>query len=93
MAVVEFSIPLQPAVKAELEAEARLSDQTAGEIAEMAIAQYLAGRKIKREAVRQALKEAEDGVFISEAAVSQWVQGWGTPDEAPPPEPDVFPRP
>lgn len=92
MASADFSVPLEPAVKADLEAEARLSNQTAAEIAEAAIAQYLSGRKLKREAVRQALKETEDGVFISEAAVSQWVQSWGSVDELPPPEPDLSTR-
>lgn len=92
MASADFSVPLEPAVKADLEAEARLSNKTAAEIAEEAIAQYLSGRKLKRGAVRQGLKEAENGVFISEAAVSRWVQSWGATDELPPPEPDVFPR-
>ncbi|NDW03968.1 hypothetical protein [Jiella pacifica] len=92
MASADFSVPLEPAVRADLEAEARLSNQTAAEIAEAAIAQYLSRRKLKREAIRQALKEAEDGVFVSEKAVSQWVQSWGTADELPPPEPDIFPR-
>ncbi|MCE7029029.1 CopG family ribbon-helix-helix protein [Jiella avicenniae] len=92
MALVDLSVPLEPSVKADLEAEARLSNQTPAEVAEEAIAQYLSGRKLKREAIRQALKEADDGVFISEAAVLRWVESWGTADELPSPEPDVFPR-
>lgn len=92
MASIDFSIPLEPAVKADLEAEARLTDRTAAEIAETAIASYLAGRKRKREAVREALSEADDGVFVSEEAVSRWVASWGAADEAPAPEPDVFPK-
>ncbi len=91
MALVDLSVPLESSVKADLEAEARQTNQTPAEIAEEAIAQYLSGRKLKREAIHQALKEAEDGVFVSQAAVSRWVESWGTADELPPPEPDVFP--
>ncbi|MBO0903925.1 hypothetical protein [Jiella sonneratiae] len=91
MASVDLSVRLEPSVKADLEAEASMTNQTAAEVAEAAIAQYLSGRKVKREAVRQALQEAEDGVFVSEAAISRWVESWGTADELPPPEPDVFP--
>ncbi|MEX6507362.1 hypothetical protein [Jiella sp. M17.18] len=91
MASTDFSLPLGPALRADLDAEARRSNQPATEIAEAAIAQYLAGRKRKREAVRQALREADDGVFISEESVARWVQSWGTESELPPPDPDVLP--
>ncbi|MBP0616329.1 CopG family ribbon-helix-helix protein [Jiella mangrovi] len=90
MASGEFSISVEPDVKAALETEARLSNATEAQIAEQAITQYLAGRKLKREAVRHGLKEAEKGVFVSHEAVTNWVESWGTADELPPPEPDVF---
>ena len=92
MAAVDDTISLRSALKADLEEEARLSNQSAAEVAEAAIAGYLAGRKRKREAVRQALDEAKRGVFVSEAEVFRWVDSWGTADERPTPEPDVFTR-
>jgi predicted transcriptional regulator len=41
-------------------------------------------------AIDEALAEADKGVFISGEAVSKWLASWGTPDELPPPEPDIF---
>lgn len=36
--------------------------------------------------------EAEKGIFISEEATTRWVESWGTDNELPPPEPDIFPE-
>ena len=44
----------------------------------------------KLDAIREALAEADKGVFISAEAMHRWIESWGTPDELPPPEPDVF---
>ncbi|MCB8837274.1 hypothetical protein [Aurantimonas sp. VKM B-3413] len=92
MAAVGDTISVRSALKADLEEEARLSNQSTTQVAEAAIAGYLAGRKRKREAVRQALEEARRGVFVSETEVFRWVESWGTADELPTPEPDVFTR-
>ncbi|MDY8107667.1 hypothetical protein U0C82_00700 [Fulvimarina sp. 2208YS6-2-32] len=91
MGTIGLSVEIDGALNAELEAEARRSNETAGEIAQNAIAGYLDGRRRKRAVVCQALTEAEDGVFISEGAVEDWMNGWGTPDARPRPEPDMFP--
>ncbi|GLS23570.1 hypothetical protein GCM10007874_65910 [Labrys miyagiensis] len=46
----------------------------------------------KLEALRIAAAEADKGVFISQEAVDAWVMSWGTDNELPRPEPDIFPK-
>ncbi len=45
----------------------------------------------KRVAIREAVVEADKGIFISQEKVAAWVSSWGTDSELPPPEPDIFP--
>jgi predicted transcriptional regulator len=41
--------------------------------------------------IEAALKEADEtGEFISNEAVMKWMKSLGTPNELPPPEPDIF---
>jgi RHH-type transcriptional regulator, rel operon repressor / antitoxin RelB len=41
--------------------------------------------------IEAAVKEAdESGEFISNEAMMKWLKSWGTPNELPPPEPDIF---
>ena len=47
-------------------------------------------RAEKREAIREALAEADKGDFISRDAMDAWVSSWDTEAELRPPEPDVF---
>ena len=47
----------------------------------------------KRVAIREAVVEADKGIFISQGKMDAWVSSWGTDSELPPPEPDVFPGP
>ncbi len=39
-----------------------------------------------------AIAEADKGVFISGKAMHRWIESWGTENELPPPEPDIFPE-
>jgi predicted transcriptional regulator len=91
MPATPFSIRLDPAVKAKLEQEARLEDRSAGYIAQKAIEDYLDAKAYKRECLREAVAEADKGVFISEEAMDTWINSWGTENELPTPKPDVFP--
>ena len=43
----------------------------------------------KRAAIRSAVAEAEEGVFISQEAMDAWVASWDADAELPPPEPDI----
>jgi len=35
------------------------------------------------------LNEAGQGEFVSSASIEEWMASWFTPDELPPPEPDL----
>ncbi len=49
-------------------------------------------REDKLAALNAALLEADKGVLISSEAVEAWMDSWGTENELPLPEPDVFPE-
>lgn len=40
--------------------------------------------------LEDAVREADKGVFISAEKVHEWMRSWGTDNELPRPEPDVF---
>lgn len=35
------------------------------------------------------LIEADEGAFVSAARIEEWMSSWFTPDELPPPDPDL----
>lgn len=45
---------------------------------------------MKANLIKEALKEAEKGAFISQEAMEKWVDSLGSDKELPPPQPDVF---
>lgn len=44
------------------------------------------------EAIRDALAEADKGIFVSSEAVHRWMESWDTENELPIPEPDIYPE-
>lgn len=42
-------------------------------------------------AIDTALAEADKGIFVSQETVDRWMESWGTENELPMPEPDIFP--
>lgn len=71
----------------------RLSSETGVDssvLAEEAIAEYVDRRKAETEAIEAAVLAAEYGEFISHEAMKTWLLSWGTENELPPPEPDIF---
>lgn len=90
MATVPFSVRIDEFVKARLESEAKLEDRSAAYIMQKAVEEYLDAKQHMREKLREAIVEADKGVFISEEAMMAWMESWDTDHELPPPEPDVF---
>ncbi len=41
--------------------------------------------------LREAIRDADAGVFVSSEKVHGWMRSWGTAAEQPRPEPDIFP--
>lgn len=90
MASSPFSLRLSPELKERLDAVAESEDRSASYVATKAIEAFLDARDARDEAIREALAEADTGVFVSSEAVDCWMESWGTDHELPMPEPDVF---
>jgi predicted transcriptional regulator len=91
MGEVPLSLHVDTKLKEKLDNEARLQKVTADDVAQRAISSYLDYLEREREILRERIVEADKGIFISEEAMTRWVESWGTDHELPPPEPDIFP--
>jgi predicted transcriptional regulator len=56
-------------------------------------ASFLRRSEAERRLMDERIAEADKGIFISAEAMHRWVESWGTDNELPPPEPDIFPEP
>jgi predicted transcriptional regulator len=92
MTTVPFSMRLDSKLKARLEKEAKRRDRTAGFIANRAIKLYFEEMDRLTRELDEAEAEADKGVMISEEAMHAWIKSWGTKEELPAPEPDIFPE-
>lgn len=90
MGEVPLSLHVTKQLKQDLEQEAERQNLSADDVAQRAIRTYLDGMAFERDILRQRIAEADKGVFISEEAMLRWMDSWGTDEEIPPPEPDVF---
>ena len=61
-----------------LQVEAKRQHRSASHLAGEAIEVMLRNCSEKRAAIQAALREAEAGAFVSEAAMDEWVSSWGT---------------
>ena len=93
MATERLSLRIDADLKRSLEREAEREERSASYLAVKAIEAMLRSRAEKRAAIRTAVAEAEEGVFISQEAMDAWVASWGTDTELLPPEPDICPDP
>lgn len=89
-----FSVRLPSETKRELEEYARATKRSAAFIVKEAVEGVLAERRAYLAAIDEAIKEAdESGEFVSGEKVIEWLESWGTENELPPPEPDIFLKP
>ena len=91
MPTTPYSVRLDDEVRAALEAEARIEDRPAAQLAARAIKSMLDAKAAKRAMIDAALVKADAGVFVSMEATNTWVESWGTDNELPMPEPDIKP--
>jgi predicted transcriptional regulator len=91
MSATPYTIRLDDELKQALEYEAQLDERPPAQLAVRAIRDMVKARQAKRAAIEAALQEAEQGRFISSAAMVAWVDSWESGDERPAPEPDVGP--
>jgi predicted transcriptional regulator len=92
MPTVPFSMRMDKALRHQLDKEAELEDRSAAYLAQQAISAYLEEKRAWRLMLRDSAKELDKGVFVSGEAVMAWMKSWGTENELPMPEPDIFPQ-
>lgn len=85
-----FSVRLPPELKRELEEYAKATQRSSAFIVKEAVEAHLAERRAYLAAIEEAEKEADAGILISGEKVIEWLDSWGTPNEKPMPEPDIF---
>lgn len=86
-----LTLRLSPETKRELEAYARATQRSSAFIVKEALEAHLEERRAYLAAIEEAEREADEGVFVSGEAVIKWMRSWGTDNELPTPEPDIFP--
>ena len=85
-----ISVRLPEDLKLEVARLAIATKRSRAHIVKEAVAAYVEDERDYQAAIDEALREADEGVFVSGEAVSAWLKSWGTDNPLPPPEPDVF---
>lgn len=88
---VTFSVRLPDDLRQEVDQFAKVTRRSRAFVVKEAVAAYMADQRAYLEAIEEGEREADEGVFVSGEAVIRWLQSWGTENELPPPEPDIFP--
>ena len=88
----KLSLDVPEAVQANLERIASERNVPRDDLINEALARYVDDETDYLAAVDEALAESEAGVFISGDRVLDWIKSWGTENELPMPEPDIFPE-
>ena len=74
----------------QLEDEASEKNKSVAELIGELIKQYLARKNYEKKAIREALEEADKGIFVSSESMEKWFLSLGTDNELVRPKPDVF---
>jgi predicted transcriptional regulator len=90
MTAVPFSMRLDPDLKEAVEKEARREDRSASYVFQQAAREYVERKEQFRAMMAELEDEEAKGEFISSGKMRAWVASWGTANELPSPEPDVF---
>jgi predicted transcriptional regulator len=88
-----FSVRLPEELRREVDEFAKATKRSRSFVVKEAIEAYIDDRRAYLEAIDEAIKEADKGVFISGDAVDRWLASWGTDNPLSMPEPDIFPDP
>ena len=88
----QFSMRISVDLKKSLETISEISHRSQSQIASKAIAEYVARNEWKLKAIQEAKKEADKGVFVSQRAVIDWLDSWGSENELQSPKSDIFPN-
>ena len=90
MASDRITIRVEPELKQWFEQQAKRKDRSVGYMVTQSMEQTKRSSEARDQMIRDAMAEADKGVFVSEEAVHKWMDSWDTENELPLPEPDVF---
>ena len=86
-----FSVRLRDGLRHEVDEFAKATKRSRSFIVNEAVEAYMEDQRAYLEAIDEAIREADKGIFISGEAVDRWLASWGTDNVLPMPEPDIFP--
>ena len=90
MASDRITIRVEPELKQWFEQQAKRKDRSLGYVVVQSMEQTKRSTEARDQMIRDAMAEADKGVFVSEEAVHKWMDSWDSENELPFPEPDVF---
>jgi predicted transcriptional regulator len=91
MADAAFLVKLPDELRQEVDKFAKATKRSRSVVVTEAVEAYMQGQREYQAAIEEGEREADLGVFISGEAVERWLLSWGTENELPRPEPDIFP--
>ena len=90
MASDRITIRVQPELKQWFEQRAKRKDRSLGYMVVQSMEQTKRSSEARDQMIREAMTEADKGVFVSEEKMTEWFLSLETENELPLPEPDVF---
>ena len=90
MASDRITIRVEPELKQWFEQQAKRKDRSVGYMVTQSMEKTKRASEARDQMIRDAMAEADKGVFVSQDAVHKWIDSWDTENELPLPEPDVF---
>jgi predicted transcriptional regulator len=90
MADDRITIRVEPELKQWFEQQAKRKDRSVGYLVSKAMEQTKRSSEARDQMIRDAMAEADKGVFVSQEKVTEWFLSLDTDNELPLTEPDVF---
>ena len=90
MANDRITIRVEPELKQWFEQQAKRKDRSVGYMVTQSMEKTKRASEARDQMIRDAMAEADKGVFVSQERVHRWMDSWDTESELPLPEPDVF---
>ena len=85
-----LSVRLSNDLKNQLDLLSKSCDRPNSYLATKAIQEYINRNAWKIKTLQEAKQEADKGIFISQAAMEDWVNSLGSENELPSPTPDII---
>jgi predicted transcriptional regulator len=85
-----FSVRLPENLRQEVDQFAETTKRSRSYVVKEAVEAYMEEQRSRLAAIDEALAEIDKGELVSGEKVSEWLSTWGTAEEKPAPEPDIF---